>query len=258
MQTQHLSRSAFAFCAAALLAGCGGSQPPIGAPGAMPQASAIAAVAPTIASSKGNISSSYEVLHSFGGSGDGSVPIAGLLKFNGTLFGTTYAGGASGDGTIFSITPSGTETVLHSFGGTTNDGVFPYAGLLNVKGTLYGTTYYGGTNSYGIVFSITPSGTETVLHSFAGYNQGDGLEPEAGLINIKGTLYGTTSGGGANCCGTVFSITPSGTETVLHSFGGSGDGAYPYAGLINVNGTLYGTTARGGANNDGTVFSLTL
>ena len=316
MNVSTSSRSALCTSiAVALLAACGESQPPIGAPGAMLQASAIAAPARAIVSSKGNSSSSYEVLHSFGGSGDGSVPLASLIKVKGTLYGTTAAGGASAEGTVFSITPSGTETVLHSFGGsgdgtqpyaallkvkgtlygttyqggggsngtvfsitpsgtetvlhsfggTTNDGVFPYAGLLNVKGTLYGTTYYGGTNSYGTVFSITPSGTETVLYSFAGHENGDGLEPEAGLINVKSTLYGTTSGGGTYYGGTVFSITPSGTETVLHSVGGSGDGTYPYAGLINVKGTLYGTTVAGGSSTCrhytldgcGTVFSIT-
>jgi uncharacterized repeat protein (TIGR03803 family) len=106
----------------------------------MPQAPAIVAPARTIVSSNGNSASFYEVLHSFGGSGDGSVPLAGLLKVKGKLYGTTLSGGGSGDGTIFSIRPSGTETVLHSFGGTEEDGTHPYAGLLNVKGTLYGTT----------------------------------------------------------------------------------------------------------------------
>jgi uncharacterized repeat protein (TIGR03803 family) len=96
-----------------------------------------------------------------------------------------------------------------------------------------------------------------VLYSFAG-GSGDGANPFAGLLNVNGTLYGTTEEGGAYGYGTVFKITRRGTETVLHSFGGSGDGANPYAGLLKVNGTFYGTTARGGTNNDGTVFSLTL
>ena len=106
--------------AAALLAGCGGSPPPIGAPGAMPQAPAIVVPARTIVSSKGNSSSSYEVLHSFGGSADGSVPLAGLLKVKGALYGTTYAGGGSGDGTVFSITPSGAAS--EALGGVGNVG----------------------------------------------------------------------------------------------------------------------------------------
>ncbi len=200
------------------------------------------------------------VLHSFGGSGDGNGPLAGLINVKSTLYGTTMEGGANGDGTVFSITPSGTETVLHSFRGS-GDGEFPLAGLVNVKGTLYGTTVYGGANNDGTVFSITPSGTEDVLYSFKGAP--DGQRPYAGLINVKGTLYGTTHLGGANCspsggCGTVFAITASGTETVLYSFkGGSGDGEYPYAGLINVKSTLYGTTIEGGAAGVGTVFSTT-
>jgi uncharacterized repeat protein (TIGR03803 family) len=205
------------------------------------------------------------VLHNFeGGSGDGDVPYAGLLDVKGTLYGTTQYGGVNNAGTVFSITTSGTVTVLHSFGGP-GDGGYPYAGLIDVGGTLYGTTVIGGAScgSYhitgcGVVFSITPSGTETVLHSFG--TNGDGTYPYAGLVNVKGTLYGTDEAGGANCtpfgCGTIFSITRSGNETVLHNLGGKGDGAYPGAALLDVNGTLYGTTVDGGANGDGTVFSL--
>lgn len=310
--------------AAVLLAGCGGSQLPIGAPGAMAQATAIAHPVQPIVSSTQNSSLSYRVLHSFGGSGDGSAPVAGLINVKGLLYGTTLEGGSyscdrlyggcgtvfsivpsgtetvlhsfdgvdgkypyaglinvrgalygttyqggqgdgSGSGTVFSITPSGTETVLHRFGSTTYDGDLPYAGLLNVKGTLYGTTYYGGAYTIGIVYSITPSGTEKVLYSFCGFNCYDGLEPQASLIDVKGTLYGTTSGGGAIGYGTVYKITRGGKESVLHSFGGSGDGTYPYAGMINVKGTLYGTTVAGGSSSCryytltgcGTVFSIT-
>jgi uncharacterized repeat protein (TIGR03803 family) len=73
-----------------------------------------------------------------------------------------------------------------------------------------------------------------------------------------GMLYGTTSEGGANGDGTVFSITPSGKLTTLHSFIGT-DGAGPDGGLVqDTNGTLYGTTASGGAHNDGTIFSLSV
>jgi uncharacterized repeat protein (TIGR03803 family) len=215
------------------------------------------------------------VLHTFkGGSGDGANPFAGLINVKGTLYGTTHDGGAcasvsGGCGTVFSITPSGTETVLHTFKGRSGDGAYPYAGLINVRGTFYGTTSEGGTCSSfvggcGTVFSLTPSGTETVLYSFKGSGSGDGNLPTMSLVDVKGTLYGTTYEGGANCgssggCGTVFSITPSGAETVLHSFGRSGDGANPYAGLglLNVKGTLYGTTIFGGANGDGTVFAIT-
>jgi uncharacterized repeat protein (TIGR03803 family) len=215
------------------------------------------------------------VLHAFRGGEDGANPFAGLLVVNGTLYGTTVAGGTgschviySTCGTVFSITTSGTETVLHSFKGEPGDGESPFAGLINVKGRLYGTTAYGGVNGGGTVFSITPSGKEHVLHSFKG-GKGDGDDPVASLLNVKGTLYGTTSGGGAHGDGTVFAITTSGTETVLYSFKrGSGDGEVPYASLINVKGTLYGTTwfgggdrcnnSSGGSGNCGTLYTFDL
>jgi uncharacterized repeat protein (TIGR03803 family) len=207
----------------------------------------------------------YKSLYSFDGK-DGGAPYAGLLNVNGTLYGTTYAGGvncesssfATGCGTVFKITPSGKEALLYSFKGGYKDGETPHADLINVNGTLHGTTVYGGANctssgACGTVFSITPSGKEALLYSFDGK---DGEYPYAGLINVKGKLYGTTYRGGANGYGTVFSITPSGKGRVLHSFG-SGDGVGPYAGLLNVNGTLYGTTYHGGTHGSGTVFSIT-
>ena len=157
--------------------------------------------------------------------------------------------------------------MLYSFG-RVPDGNNPEAGLVGLGGTFYGTTSDGGgfapscTTSYfpcGTVFSITPSGTEKVLHSFG--NKKDGFDPVAPLIEVNGTLYGTTEFGGPRhhkCCGTVFSITPSGTYKVLHNFGAANDGSQPAASLIEVKGKLYGTTERGGARGYGTVFSITL
>jgi uncharacterized repeat protein (TIGR03803 family) len=95
-----------------------------------------------------------------------------------------------------------------------------------------------------------------IIHPF-GHSAGDGKRPAAYLIDVKGTLYGTTMSGGSNNAGTVFSITTSGQETVLHSFGGPGDGVYPLAALLYVSGTLYGTTKYGGASGGGTVLSMT-
>jgi uncharacterized repeat protein (TIGR03803 family) len=241
--------------AVALLAGCGGLQPPLNL---SPQRS----VQHQLSTAK-----AYNILHSFGNSaGDGTHPEADLINVNGTLYGTTFTGGSYRYGTVFSITPSGEETVLHNFGAP-NDGANPTARLLNVNGTLYGTTRGGGTyNSAGTVFSITRSGTEKVLHSFThaySYPRNAGTYPLAGLINVNGTLYGTTYYGGgatacnnAHACGTVFSITTSGKFKVLHSFGRGLDGQNPAAALLNVNGTLYGTTYYGGKIDLGTVFGI--
>jgi len=114
--------------------------------------------------------------------------------------------------------------VLHAFQGAPNDGAFPYAGLINVGGTLYGTTQIGGANDAGTVFKITENGGVKVLHSFG--SGSDGVFPEASLINVGGTLYGTTFQGGTAFCGTVFGITKKGFETVLHSFKCGSDGVF--------------------------------
>jgi uncharacterized repeat protein (TIGR03803 family) len=200
------------------------------------------------------------VLHSFGSGSDGAQPRAGLTLLNGKLYGTTYEGGAYGYGTIFRISTSGAERVLHSFSvgysfGT--DGGHPVAGLIVINGAFYGTTPTGGKNAAGIFFAMSTSGAETILYSFDGTIPA-ARGPGAPLVFFKGTLYGT-AGGGTNDYGAVFSISPSGkNEAVLHSFGsGSSDGREPGAGLIVVKDQLYGTTYAGGTSGDGTLYNIT-
>jgi len=223
------------------------------------------------------------LLYSFGAGSDGWYPEAGLLVLNGLLYGTTANGGTKHNqhcnggscGTVFSIDPnSGSETVLHSFCSRQNcaDGAQPFASLIEVNGVLYGTTSRGGAHfgptsqTGGTVFSLDPNtGVETVLYSFiANCNRNrctDGAIPVAGLVDVKGTLYGTTENGGGNdCggvgCGTVFSFNlATGAETVLHAFKDDSNGFFPLAGLTYASGTLYGTTVFGG-NFEGTVFSV--
>jgi uncharacterized repeat protein (TIGR03803 family) len=204
------------------------------------------------------------VLHTFPkvANGDGQTPYAGLIQgSDGNFYGTTYNGGSSGFGTVFRVTPSGTESIVYSFAGGSGDGEHPYAGVIQGNdGNLYGTTYQGGTGGYGTVFKLTLSGTETVLHSFAG-GSSDGANPAAGLTQgTDGNFYGATYVGGASNLGTVFKITPSGTETLLHTFAGGGsDGANPQANLVQgTDGNLYGTTVAGGASADGTFFKISL
>jgi uncharacterized repeat protein (TIGR03803 family) len=208
-----------------------------------------------------------KVLYSFQSNGtDGSNPEAGLIDVNGTLYGTTLYGGASGGGIVFSINPStGAESVLHTFQDNGTDGIDPYAGLIAINGTLYGTTLSGGAFGAGTVFSVNLStGAESVLHSFSSEDQG-GFNPLAALANIGGVLYGTAANGGDFSGGTAFSVDPStGAYTVLHSFGANGDGNSPESNMIDVNGTLYGTTLGGGngascggsLSGCGTVFSI--
>jgi len=264
MRDLHSKRNTLCICATvALLSGCGGLQPPMGAPGAVQQ-SAYRVALPHRASS------SYQLLYSFRGphdGRDGERPVASLVNVNGTLYGTTEDGGSNDNGIVFSVTTTGTEKLLHRFQGG-SDGGNPAGGLLNVNGALYGTTVTGGgsgcSGNYGCgtVFSITPSGRETVLHRFGVGS--DGAWPDAGLIDVNGTLYGTTYYGGSYNAGTIFSVTTTGTENVLYSFAGGTDGAGPEAPLLNVKGTLYGTTPYGGGTECesgkgcGTVFSVTM
>jgi uncharacterized repeat protein (TIGR03803 family) len=156
-------------------------------------------------------------LHSFDGS-DGNGPQAGLVQgTDGNFYGTTYSGGANNScssacGTVFKINPRGRVTTLHTFDGT--DGANPFARLVQgTDGNFYGTTAGGGANLYyGTVFKITPGGTLTTLHSFAGYPV-DGSTPYSGLVQgTHGTFYGTTQVGGTNLCGefgcgTVYSLS---------------------------------------------------
>jgi uncharacterized repeat protein (TIGR03803 family) len=218
------------------------------------------------------------VLYSFAGQPDGASPRSGLVVVNGTLYGTTEYGGSgacpnynpAGCGTVFSITTTGQEEVTYSFGQAGSDGTRPLASLVNAAGMLYGTTWSGGANGDGTVYQITLTGQESVIYSFAGTP--DGANPFAGLTYFKGTLYGTTSSGGVggtgcppsdNGCGTVFSMTASGVESVLYSFQGNADGESPEAGLATFSGNLYGSAAEGGqgcANTGpgcGTIFRLT-
>jgi uncharacterized repeat protein (TIGR03803 family) len=182
-----------------------------------------------------------------------------LIDVDGTLYSTTRWGGgqSTGGGTVFSITTSGKEHVLHAFGPRKSDGGNPDAPLIAFKGNIYGATTIGGKtfSGGGTFFSLTTGGTEKVLHFFGGRR---GAAVQAGLIDVGGVLYGAASTGGAYKKGAVFRITPTGSEKVLHSFSGSPDGWRPFASLIDVNGTLYGTTYYGGAyNNGGTVYSIT-
>lgn len=152
------------------------------------------------------------VLYSFSGGADGGNPNAGLIQdAAGNLYGTTFSGGSSGNGTVFKVDATGKETVLHSFTG--KDGAGPFAVLMrDVAGNLYGTTNSGGDHSFcsgfgcGVVFKLAKTGKATVLHSFTGT---DGANPAAGLVqDAAGNLYGTTAAGGPDGFGVVFKLSP--------------------------------------------------
>ncbi len=218
------------------------------------------------------------LMHIFGPNhgSDGTQPDANLIEDgNRNLYGTTSSGGSSdggyGSGTVFKIDSQGNYSIIYSFGGPPNDGLYPYAPLLlAADGNLYGTTDQGGTHYAGTVFKLTPtqSGwTESVIYNFTG--GADGADPSAGLIeDAQGNLYGTAGSGGSGY-GVVFELSRNGsgwTQRVLYTFAGAPDGASPAASLLmDSSGNLYGTTSEGGMTSGcpfgsvgcGTVFKLT-
>ena len=217
------------------------------------------------------------ILHSFNYGQGGFPEGSAILDAHGNLYGTTYEGGAYGDGVVYRLQPPATEggawtyRVLHAFHpiSGSSEGGYPRGALaLHGSGVLYGTTLGQGAYGGGTVFQLAPPAspggawTENILYNF-GSATGDAGGPAANLIfGSAGNLFGTTiAGGGANV-GTVFQLTPpvsSGadwTETVLHGFGNVKDGATPSGGLTLNNGVLFGTTQGGGTNGEGTVYGV--
>jgi len=216
-----------------------------------------------------------EVLYSFTGNADGATPSASLILdaadnlYGTTAYGGNFGGGCSslGCGVVFKVTPAGQEVVLYAFKGGA-DGQSPMAPLVrDGKGDLYGTSSTGGDvsnvncsigeNGCGIVFKLTANGVLLTLYAFTGY-PADGQHPLAGVIRDKqGGLYGTTDWGGPSNGGTVFKLTPSGVETVLHSFTGGTDGLNSHSGLVlDGKGNLYGAALYGGAFGQGVLFEV--
>jgi uncharacterized repeat protein (TIGR03803 family) len=199
--------------------------------------------------------SGFQTLYSFTGApGDGSLPAGPLMLSGSTLYGVTYTGSASDDGTVFRINTDGTGyQLLHSFA-SSSDGSEPTLMALGGS-TLYGVTAWGGANGYGTIFRINTNGTGfQVLHSFAG-GSGDGAIG-VGLTVVGGSLFGMTYQGGPTNMGVIFRMNNDGSGyTVLHAFNGT-DGKNPYGSLTLYGSTLYGMTYQGGTNGYGTIFRI--
>ena len=208
------------------------------------------------------------IIHTFmAGSNDGASPKSGPILSGSTLYGTTYAGGPNGYGTIYKVNTDGSGfTILHKFNdGLANDGYYPYGSLTLSGSTLFGTTSAGGSapgGTYGTIFKINTDGTNyTKLWDF--YTTYYDQHPYGSLTLSGTTLYGMTSGGGkdAPALGTIFKINAEGGYgsgyNIIHEFkGGASDGSGPFGSLTLSGTTLYGMTELGGHDNEGTVFKM--
>jgi uncharacterized repeat protein (TIGR03803 family) len=202
-------------------------------------------------------------LYSFAGGGDGAFPNAGVtFDRNDNLYGTTLHDGASGDGTVFRLSPPTKqgdpwiETVLYNFVGN-RDGEYCLGNLVfDGAGNLYGAALFGGAYQGGTIFQVVPPQqgdlwSLNVLHQFMGVN--DGFDPYGPVIlDSQGAVYGTASD-------KVFRLTPPAaghtdwTFKVLSSL----PSFTAVGALLRSGSALYGTTALGGATNNGTIFQVT-
>ncbi len=218
----------------------------------------------------------YKVLYNFKGNangGDAGNPYSALvMDAAGNLYGTTVNGGFRNVGTVFELSPQSggvwSETIVHTFTDFSSDGTEPYASLtFDASGNLYGTTWGGGVNGYGVVFELSPQGggvwSESILHSFPG-SSSDGQRPYSGVVfDNAGNLFGATNAGGLSCgCGSLYMLTPSGgswTEKIVRNFTSTGrDGWSPYTGNLTFDslGNLYGATLQGGSGGAGAIFEF--
>ena len=211
-------------------------------------------------------------LYTFSGGADGANPGAALVPGpRGSFFGTTTAGGATGNGTVFRLLPDhGGDRYrlesLYSFAGGA-DGASPTNLIGDEDGHLYGVSDAGGggtgaacgSGGCGVVFELRPPAPgehawhEVVLHAFSGND--DGFAP-SGLTIFEGKLYGFTWGGNGSCsggCGTVYELAPPAagqhawSYKRLHTFSGADAAHGPFGNpLIVRDGSIYGIAYSGG------------
>lgn len=203
-------------------------------------------------------SGEFSIVHTFcslancaDGSEPGSAPIQGI---DGSLIGATRWGGTHGGGIVYSISPSETFNVVHTFFCSNPPcprGYDPNGVMQDAAGNLFGTTYFGGSSGNGTAFEITSTHQFKLLHSFT---YGSGTGPRPLTLGNDGNLYGTTEG--INGYGTIFQITPAGAYTTLHNFT-YGGGTVPYTGLYQApDGNFYGAIEYYGINSNGAEYSF--
>lgn len=176
------------------------------------------------------------------------------LASDGNFYGVAPAGGATGNGLLFKVSPTGSFADLYDFTGGT-DGGLPFAPPIEASdGSLYGTTITSAGGASTVYKYMPSSGSFSTIYQFSSGNVG------APLIQASdGFLYGTTGNGGWRNCGTIFKISTAGILLQSYPFLCGAAGYEPSGGplLQASDGNFYGTTTLGGLHNGGTIFKMT-
>jgi RHS repeat-associated protein len=184
---------------------------------------------------------------------NGGNPTYNSPKLFGDVLYTTANGGLNSGGCIIKVNTDGSGYAkLYDFPSNAGNN----SQVILSDGVLYGTTLTGGTSNNGCIFKINTDGTGyTTLLNFAGTSNGS--QPVGEFVLSGNILYGVTSLGGTNNCGTIYKINTDGTGYAkLLDFSSTANGKSPTGSLTLLNGVLYGMTTLGGTNNLGTIFKI--
>jgi len=194
---------------------------------------------------------SFDVLY-------GDYPICGLTTgTDGNFYAATEYGTTVGAGSIVQFTSAGAiEKLLYAFQNGTDGSGPTCAPTQGNDGNYYGVTtgVFKGTQGTSTFYKITPTGTFTLLHTFAA---AEGNHCSGITLGTDGNFYGACKLGGANSLGTLYKVSTAGKVTVLHSLTNA-DGQNEQGGFLvqAKDGNFYGEGYNGGTDNDGVVFQL--
>ncbi|MEL6535353.1 MAG: choice-of-anchor tandem repeat GloVer-containing protein [Bacteroidota bacterium] len=197
------------------------------------------------------------VKYEFADEVSGATPYSGLTESNDRLWGVTFVGGDFGDGTLYSITPEGTDFQVHYHFDENSDGDNPRGKLVPYNGKLYGLTWKGGANEVGTLYSIDTTGENVQI--LVEFSEESGRSPSnAAMLLVGDTLYGVLPDGGSAGKGAAFSFVPNSTHFELVANFDNAQGSQPYGGLVEANDLLWGTMFSGGPLGKGLLYSLDL